>query len=133
MGLLVDSSVLIRYERRGLSPQNLVEDLDEELATSAVCISELLVGLHRATTNDQRAKRDAFVKETIGLLEVMPFDLAAASIHAELRFALFRAGEQIGASDAIIAATALANNLGVLTENVREFERVSGLIVVEPR
>lgn len=67
------------------------------------------------------------------LLDVLPFDLAAANVHAGIRFELLRVGLQIGTSDALIAATALANDLGVLTENVREFQRVPGLTVVEPR
>ena len=133
MGLLVDSSVLIRYERRGLSPRNLLDDLDEELATAAVCISELLVGLHRASTDAQRTQRIAFIDETIRLLDVLPFDLPAARIHAEIRVELFRTGQIIGAADALIAATALANGLGVLTENVREFERVPDLFVEQPK
>ena len=116
-----------------MSPRNLLDDLDEVLATAAVCISELLVGLHRASTDVQRTQRKAFIDETVNLLDVLPFDLAAARIHADIRVELFRTGQIIGAADALIAATALANGLGVLTENVREFARVRDLFVAEPK
>jgi tRNA(fMet)-specific endonuclease VapC len=41
-------------------------------------------------------------------------------------------GLTIGPYDAIIAATALANGYDVLTDNIREFSRVPGLVVRQP-
>ena len=132
MGLLADSSVLILYERRRQSPADLLRDAGESVATSAVCISELLVGLHRAMHDEQRARRQRFIDETTALLDVLPFDLMTATIHASITAELFRTGQPIGTADAMIAATALYHGYAVLTENVSEFQRVPGLEVRKP-
>lgn len=56
-----------------------------------------------------------------------PFDDSAANRYAEIRHALERAGQRIGAHDLEIAAIALARQLTLVTHNVSEFSRVSGL------
>jgi predicted nucleic acid-binding protein len=132
LSVLVDTSILISYERRGLSPQELLERLTEEAAVSALTVSELLVGMHRADTNDQRAQRRTFVDQVTAIMDVLPFDLAVAETHAELWAHLARRGELIGVIDGLIAATALTHNLAVLTMNAREFARVPDLEVRTP-
>ena len=42
------------------------------------------------------------------------------------------AGQTTGAHDLLIAATALAHGYGVMTDNIRDFERVPGLEVRQP-
>ena len=132
MGVLVDSSVLVTYERRGLCPDDLLRRLQEDAAISALTVSELLVGLHRAVTDEQRTRRQDFIDRMVETMNVFAFDLAVASVHAELWVDLFRRGERIGTADTIIAATALAKDYAVLTENLREFQRVPGLEVRQP-
>lgn len=61
---------------------------------------------------------------------MLPFTLDVARIHAQLCADLDAQGQTIGANDVIIAATALAHDLTVITGNVRHFERVAGLRVV---
>jgi tRNA(fMet)-specific endonuclease VapC len=51
-------------------------------------------------------------------------------MHAELYVSLRKKGEMIGAHDLIIAATALQHGFAVLTGNIREFNRISGLTVL---
>ena len=68
----------------------------------------------------------------LATFHILPFDLSAARIHAELWAQLTAAGHMIGPNDLLIAATALAYGYAVLTENVRESERVPGLTVRRP-
>ena len=60
-------------------------------------------------------------------LTVLAFDEEAARSYAELRQFLEARGIPIGIADTQIAATALANDLTVVTGNVRHFSRVPGL------
>ena len=62
-------------------------------------------------------------------LEVLPFDEAAMRHYGPLRSELERSGQPIGALDTLIAAHALALGATLVTDNVREFERVPGLTV----
>jgi tRNA(fMet)-specific endonuclease VapC len=129
---MVDSSVLIDLERRGLSPSALREDEDEIWTISAVTVSELLFGLERASTPVQRARREAFMEAALVAFPVLPFDLEAARVHARIWAELVGTGQRIGTHDFLIAATALANEHTLLTDNPREFARIAGLNVRQP-
>ncbi len=133
MGFLIDSSILIAAERGRLSLADLARDFaGEALALSAITASELLHGVHRATSAEMREKRLRFVEYLLSIFPVLPFDLEAARIHAGLWAALQRDGQIIGAHDLLIAATARAAGYGVITANSTEFGRVPGLQVVNP-
>jgi tRNA(fMet)-specific endonuclease VapC len=133
MAVLIDSSVLIEIERRGLALQDLLHKLDpdEPVAVAALTISELLVGAYLGSV-DQRRQRENRVEELEKVIEVVDFDVLAARTHARIWAILRRAGNLISPHDLIIAATALTNGYGVLTGNAREFRRVPDLDVREP-
>ena len=57
----------------------------------------------------------------------LPFDDKCVEIYAQARAELERKGQRIGALDLMIAATALAHNLVLVTHNTAEFSRVHGL------
>ncbi len=61
--------------------------------------------------------------------QVLPFDAEDARRSGEVRAALRTAGTPIGPYDILIAGQALARNLTLVTNNVREFRRVPGLAV----
>ena len=66
-------------------------------------------------------------------IATLPFDEADARATAAIRAALKTRGQPIGAYDALIAGTALARGLVVVTSNAGEFKRVSGLQVEDWR
>jgi len=103
---------------------------DEAVAITAITASELLHGCHRAKDAGVRARRSAFVEALLEAIPVLPFGLAEARRHAELWAELLRRGAMIGPHDLQIGATALAQGLGLVTLNQREFGRVPGLRVV---
>jgi len=61
------------------------------------------------------------------LIPVQPLDAAAAKHYGRLRASLEREGASIGSYDLLIAAHALSLDLTLVTNNLREFERVEGL------
>lgn len=128
MGRLIDSSVLIAWERDRLDLEaRLSERADEEFAISAITASELLHGVHRATTAARRSQREAFVEGLMARLPIFSFDLVAARIHARLSADLGKNGTPVGAHDLVIAATAMAHGFGVATRDDRSFPRIPGL------
>ena len=101
------------------------------IAVSALTRMEVDYGL---ALNAARAKQlgpilDAFFASIVTL----PFDEAEAKAAAAISAALKTRGQPIGAYDVLIAGTALARGLIVVTANVGEFERVSGLLVEDWR
>ena len=131
MGALIDTSIFIAAERGRLDlDQVLNQSADLELAISAVTASELLHGVHRASNKNQKARREAFVERLLEVWPALPFDLTAARMHARLWASLAAKGVSIGPHDLMIAATALANGLALVTRDKRSFPKVPGLEVV---
>ena len=61
----------------------------------------------------------------------VPFDDRCAEVYGQIRTELEREGRIIGPNDLMIAATARAHDLTLVTHNVGEFSRVAGLRVVD--
>ena len=130
MGALIDSSVLIAAERGELDLEGALAGFDDELALSVVTASELLHGVHRARDQARLARREAYVEALLAGFPVIAFDLLAARLHARLSARMADSGQTVGAHDLIIAATALARGLDVLTRDERSFPRIDGLSVI---
>jgi tRNA(fMet)-specific endonuclease VapC len=97
-----------------------------DIALSAIVRSELLTGaLLSAKPDENRRIAEAFC----ALFPCLVFDSQVADLHAEWHARLRRAGNIIGAQDLMIAATALAHKLTVVTHNTDEFRRIDELNV----
>lgn len=130
MGVLIDASVLIGFERdRTAIERRLAGREDEEFFLSVITASELLHGVHRAKTSDVRARRSAFVEAVLSRFPLLSIDLPTARAHSRLWAELASTGELIGPHDLWIAAACVAHGLTLVTGNLREFERVPGLAV----
>jgi predicted nucleic acid-binding protein len=134
MGIVVDTGVFITVERQGRPWREVLlgETRGELLTIAAITASELLAGVHRADTDERRLSREARVEEILSTVETLPFDLAVARVHAQLWANLVTSGQVIGPYDCMIAATAVAYGYSILTENVREFARIPGLVIRQP-
>lgn len=108
------------------------ESLPVEPVITAVTLAELTVGPLIATTEEERATRQAHVQQAEADFLPLPFDAAAARAFGRVAASLRRAGRKTGARayDAMIAATALAHGLPVYTCNPADFDGIDGLRVV---
>ncbi len=98
----------------------------DDFRVSAVTVAEAWTGA--AKSHDPLGVRrawDRFLKP----FRILPFDEKAAEPYSTLRAHLETTGRMIGGNDALIAATALAHDLIVVTNNDAEFSRVPGLLV----
>lgn len=130
MGVLIDTSVLIEYERGRLDLEPYLRGREnEEFFLSVVTASELLHGVHRAQDERTKAKRSAWVEAMLERFPLLDVDLATARAHARLWAELASTGRIIGPHDLWLAAACLSHGLSMVTANVREFERVPGLTV----
>ncbi len=103
-----------------------------EPVTTAVTLAELSVGPLVARDERERAARQAHLQQAEADFTPLPFDVAAARAFGRVAVSLRKAGRKPAARsyDAMIAATALANDLPVYTANPRDFEEIDGLEVV---
>lgn len=130
MGLMIDTNVFVQYERRGLPFDLSRWESSGDVFISVVTASELLMGVHRADNDARRKRRSKFVETILASVSVLDFTMAVARRHAKVYTELAQKGQQIGAHDMIIAATALCHDHSLLTDNIDEFSRVSGLSVI---
>jgi len=106
--------------------------LPVEPLITAVTLAELSVGPLVATDERERAARQAHLQQAEADFDPLPFDAAAARAFGRVALSLRRAGRKPGARsyDAMIAGTALANDLPIYTANAEDFRDIDGLDVV---
>ena len=130
MKILLDTDICI-YAINHRNPETLgrLRGFDAgDVGISAVTYAELRFGIE----NSARPARNLDVLERFVLpLEIVAFDADAARHYGRIRAVLKRAGTPIGGNDLMIAAHALSLGAALVTNNVREFERVAGLRVVQ--
>jgi tRNA(fMet)-specific endonuclease VapC len=123
---LLDSNTCIGYLRK--SSASLVNKISNtpfaELVVCSVVKAELFYG---SMKSNNPTKSLAIQKTFVNQFQSFPFDDKAAEIYGDIRAQLQKAGTPIGGNDFMIAAIALANDLTLVTHNVKEFSRVKGL------
>jgi len=98
----------------------------EDVCISVIAKSELLYGVELSPRRDQDKSAVAAFLHHVAVLD-LPEE--AAVDYAEIRAALKRRGEMIGANDLFIAAHARCNGWILVTNNTREFGRVERLVI----
>ena len=141
MGTLLDTTVFIDLERavRRLPPASAMAEVsrrledqlgpDDEVGIAAITASELLHGVHRASP-EHRTRREAFVEAVLAAFPSLPFGLLAARAHARIWAELVTAGQDVGAHDRLVAATAATAGWRVGTANTRHFDCIPGLDIL---
>jgi tRNA(fMet)-specific endonuclease VapC len=122
---LIDSDTCI-YAMKQRTPA-LLRRLERSAPVSAISVivyGELWFG---RSSSARRDVADACISALLESIEVRALPIQAGTYYGEVRAALEGAGNPIGANDTWIAAHALAENLTLVTNNEREFRRVSGL------
>jgi tRNA(fMet)-specific endonuclease VapC len=125
---LIDASILIAVERGNLDLNGLLaRHGDSEILLSSITVAELLHGVYRARTVEQRTRRENIIEHWLTDFPVVSFDLPIARVHARLGAHLASRGVIIGAHDLQIAATALALDASLATRDERSFPKIRGL------
>ena len=127
MSYLLDTSVCVAALRaHEPTLRRLAAVAPREVAVSAMTTAELWYGVLKSRSPDATGRE---LERFLALIDVLPFDDAAARHHARTHRALEAQGIPIGERDLVIAATALAHDRTVASGNSREFTRVAGLVV----
>jgi hypothetical protein len=106
--------------------------LPEEPLITTITLAELAVGPLVAEDEEERARRQAHLQQAEADFVPIPFDESAARAFGGVAASLRRKGRKSSARayDAMIAATAVANDLPVYTCNPNDFKGIDGLEVV---
>jgi predicted nucleic acid-binding protein len=124
---ILDTSTLLLLHR--LTDASL---LPAEPFITAVTLAELAVGPLITANENERARRQAHLQQAEADFVPLPFDADAARAFAGVAVSLRRAGRKAAARayDAMIAATAVANDMPIYTCNPDDFNGIDGLEVI---
>ena len=107
--------------------RRLEELLTDGVGLSVISLAELYDGLAGSRNPDADAEALRLFLEAV---DVVPLDDAACRVFGTERPRLRKEGNIIGDMDILIGATAISNNLTLLTNNRRHFERMQGLSII---
>lgn len=123
---LLDTNMCIYIVKQ--KPATVVERFNMytvgDIAVSSITVAELMYG---AQKSQQPERNLAALEQFLLPLVIAEFDSNAAYIYGEIRAVLEQQGTPIGALDLLIAAHARSLGVTLVTNNMREFERVPGM------
>lgn len=126
MTYMLDTNICIYAIKK--KPEKVLQRFQEEmnggLCVSSITLAELEYGMKHSSNP---LKNEQALLRFLVPLSILPFGAAAASEYGQLRAYLQSKGIPIGPLDMLIAGHAKAEKLVLVTNNVKEFERVPDL------
>jgi toxin FitB len=130
---LVDANVLCEPTRP--APNAKVLDWlarhEREISVDPFIVGEIRFGIHLLAAGRRRRRLEQWFAEGIERLHCLPFEMESGLRWARLLAELRAAGQSMPIKDSLIAATALAHGLTVVTRNVRDFKK-SRVKILDP-
>ena len=124
----LDTNTLIYFFMgSGRGAERLLATAPTERVSPAISVYDIAT---RIAKSREPGKRRQQFDQPLELVAVLPFDRAAANHAAAVRAVFKDTGQPIGPLDTLIAGTVLAHNATLVTRNLREFERVPKLLLV---
>ena len=122
---LLDTNIVIYViKRRPIAALQLFNEQAGHMAISSITLAELLHGVEKSNAP---VRSLAAVEDFCSRLELLPYGPKAAQHYGSIRAALEKRGQPIGVNDLHIAAHARSEGLTLVSNNLREFERVEAL------
>jgi predicted nucleic acid-binding protein len=136
VGIIFDSSVIIAAERRGHTVREILEQVkaakgELEIGVSVVTIAELVHGAYRTNTQALHQRRLEFIEHLTSDVPVHSVSLDIARLAGRIEGQQEAIGIQFAFEDLLIGATALHLGYEVATLNLRDFQRIPGLSVIQ--
>ncbi|WP_367304330.1 type II toxin-antitoxin system VapC family toxin [Rheinheimera sp.] len=125
MKYMLDTNICIYViKRRPMEVLDTFNKFAGTLCISSVTFAELCHGVEKSTLPEHNRRQ---VEDFVSRLEILPYGDKAAAHYGDIRATLERQGKTIGVNDLHIAAHARSEGLVLVTNNLKEFERVAGL------
>jgi tRNA(fMet)-specific endonuclease VapC len=124
---LLDTNIVIYViKQRPIEALAMFNKQHGRMAISAITLAELV---HGAEKSQIPARNLAVVEDFCSRLITLPYGDTAAYHYGSIRAVLEQGGKTIGVNDLHIAAQARSQGLVLVSNNLREFERVPGLLM----
>ena len=124
--MLDTNMVIYTIKNRPNQVRETFKQHQDQMCISAVTWGELIYGAEKSSHPERNL---ADIEQMAARLEIAPFETLAAAHFGQLRAELYRIGKPIGPYDMMIAGHARSMGFILVTNNLKEFERVPGLRV----
>jgi tRNA(fMet)-specific endonuclease VapC len=128
MKYILDTNTCIYFLNK--SSENIISRMKllspTDIKLSSITVAELLFGAEKSSA---KKKNKEIVRRFTNNFEQIPFDNPCCQHYAEIRNSLEKKGASIGPMDLLIASISLTHNMVLVTNNVKEFKRVKGLMI----
>ncbi len=133
MKYLVDANILSEPTKPNPSSRVVawLRQNETEIAVDPIILGEIRFGILLLPKGRRRTKLEGWFDEGVQRIHCLPFEATTGLRWAELLAKLRATGRAMPVKDSLIAATALANGLAVVTRNGVDFER-AGVDIVDP-
>ncbi len=124
---MLDTNIVIYVIKR--KPIELLDKFNlhaGQMSISSITLAELFHGAEKSSKPEHNMRQ---VEDFVSRLEVLEYGTKAAAHYGSIRADLEKKGTPIGVNDLHIAGHARSEGLVLVTNNMREFERVNGLCV----
>ena len=122
---MLDTNIVIYViKRRPIEVLDVFNTHAGQICISSITLAELLHGVEKSSMVSHNLRK---VEDFVSRLDVLPYDINAASHYGDIRANLEKKGAPIGINDLHIAGHARSESLILVSNNIREFERVEGL------
>ena len=122
--LLDTNIVMYVLKRRPVEVLAVFNTNASRMAISSITLSELMYGAEKSLNVNRNLEA---IEEFVSHLDVLPYDAKASQHYGQIKATLERKGEIIGENDIQIAAHAISQGLILVSNNVKEFNRVPSL------
>jgi len=127
MGILVDSDIIIDFLNNQNSTINFFKEKtnDEELFISIISWAEVVYGFKKIKSSNKEKLFQDFLE--VNKIVVISIDIKVAEKYLNVKIDLEIKRAPLDEFDLLIAATAIANNLALVTRNIKHFKRIKDL------
>ena len=126
MKFLLDTNICIYIIKQ--KPREVLQKFNTyrvgDIGVSSITVAELEFGVQKSQFP---ARNQQALTQFLLPLKIVDFDRAAAIVYGNIRAKLEKRGKPIGSLDTLIAAHAVSLDVTLITNNVKEFNRISNL------
>lgn len=124
--LMLDTNILIYIIKN--KPESVIKHFmkykPQQIGISSIVLAEMMYGVY----NSQQIERNlAAFRVLVDNLIVVDFDSKAASLYGQHKARLKKIGQLISDNDLLIGCHALALGVPLISNNIREYQRIEGL------
>ena len=125
---MLDTNIVIYViKRRPLEVLEMFNQHAGQMCISSITLAELLHGVEKSSRPEHNLRQ---VEDFTSRLEILEYAYKAAAHYGDIRAELEREGNMIGVNDLHISGHARSEGLTLVSNNLREFERVNGLRMI---